>query len=60
MAVPKIPLSKMDQLVADTRAELISLGIDTDGKRSDEILKMAREERNRPHGPRHIQKPKPE
>jgi hypothetical protein len=40
-AVPKI-----DQLVADARTELKRLGIDTEGKRSDELLIMVREQRN--------------
>jgi hypothetical protein len=37
---------KIDQLVADAKAELKRLGIDTEGKRSDELLNMAREQRN--------------
>jgi len=37
---------KIAQLVADARAELTRLGIDTEGKRSDELLNMAREQRN--------------
>ena len=37
---------KIAQLVADARTELKRLGIDTDGKRSDELLNMAREQRN--------------
>jgi len=40
--------SKIDQLVEDARTELNRVGIETEGKRSDEILKMAREERNKP------------
>ena len=40
--------SKIDQLVDDAKTQLNRVGIETDGKRSDEILKMAREERNRP------------
>jgi hypothetical protein len=40
--------SKIDQLVDDARTELNRVGIETEGKRSDEILKMAREERNKP------------
>ena len=40
-------LPKIAQLVAAARTELKRLGIDTDGKRSDELLTMAREERNR-------------
>ena len=41
MASPKIA-----QLIADARTELKRLGIDTDGKRSDELLNMAREQRD--------------
>ena len=37
---------KIAQLIAEARAELTRLGIETDGKRSDEILNMARERRN--------------
>jgi hypothetical protein len=40
--------SKIDQLVDDAKTELNRVGIETEGKRSDEILKMAREERNKP------------
>jgi hypothetical protein len=36
----------IDQLVADAKVELKRLGIDTEGKRSDQILSMAREQRN--------------
>ena len=43
----KEPSSKIDQLVADARTELKRLGIETEGKRSDEILNMVREARNR-------------
>ena len=39
---------KIAQLVADARTELKRLGIDTEGKRSDELLNMAREQRNNP------------
>jgi hypothetical protein len=39
--------SKIDQLVDDAKTQLNRAGIETDGKRSDEILKMAREERNK-------------
>jgi len=42
------PPSKIDQLVDDAKTELNRVGIETEGKRSDEILKMAREERNKP------------
>jgi hypothetical protein len=41
------PPRKIDQLVSDARIELKRLGIETKGKRSDEILKMAREQRNK-------------
>lgn len=41
-------MPKIAQLVDDAKTELKRVGIDTDGKRSDEILKMAREERNKP------------
>lgn len=41
MAPPKIA-----QLVAEARTELKRLGIDTEGKRSDELLNMVREHRN--------------
>ena len=44
----RLPLPKIDQLVDDAKAALKLVGIETDGKRSDEILKMAREERNKP------------
>jgi hypothetical protein len=37
---------KIAQLVADARAELKRLGIDTEGKRSDQLLNMVREQRN--------------
>ena len=47
---------KIAQLVAAARAELHCLGVSTEGKRSDEVLNMAREERNGPSTPR----PKPE
>ena len=40
-------LSKIDQLVDDAKTELSRVGIETGGKRSDEILKMAREARNK-------------
>jgi hypothetical protein len=39
--------SKIDQLVAEAKTELERLGVDTEGKRSDELLIMAREQRNR-------------
>ena len=41
-------LSKIDQLVADATTELKRLGINIDGKRPDQLLTMAREERNKP------------
>ena len=41
-----IALPKIAQLVADARIELKLLGINTEGKRSDELLNMAREQRN--------------
>ena len=51
-------LSKIEQLVADARIELKRLGIDTEGKRTDELLNMVREARNparaarrKPHEP---------
>jgi hypothetical protein len=40
--------SKIDLLVDDAKTELKRVGIETEGKRSDEILQMAREERNKP------------
>ena len=43
--------SKIAQLVADARTELKRLGIDTVGKRSDELLNMVREQRNNPARP---------
>jgi hypothetical protein len=43
-----LPLTKIDQLVDDAKTELKRIGVKTEGKRSDEILKMAREERNKP------------
>ena len=49
--ISRLPLPKIGQLVEDAKAELKRVGIDTEGKRSDEILKMAREERNRPVKP---------
>jgi hypothetical protein len=47
---------KIDQLVAEAKAELKRLGIDTEGKRPDQLLTMAREARIHPRAPR----PKPE
>jgi hypothetical protein len=49
--ISRLPLPKIGQLVEDAKAELKRVGIDTEGKRSDEILNMAREERNRPAKP---------
>jgi hypothetical protein len=48
--------TKIDQLVAEAKAELKRLGIDTEGKRSDELLTMAREQRSG----RRSARPKPE
>jgi len=45
--ISRLPLPKIGLLVEDAKAELKRGGIDTEGKRSDEILNMAREERNR-------------
>jgi hypothetical protein len=42
-----IGLPKIAQLVADARIELELLGIDVKGKRPDELLNMAREQRNK-------------
>jgi hypothetical protein len=42
------PPTKIAQLVAEARAELTRLGVDIEGKRSEDLLRMAREERNRP------------
>lgn len=44
----KRSLIKIDQLVADATTELKRLGIIIDGKRPDQLLTMAREERNKP------------
>ena len=44
----RLPLPKIEQLVDDAKAALKLAGIETEGKRSDEILNMAREERNKP------------
>jgi hypothetical protein len=46
---------KIDQLVADAKAELKRLGINTEGKRPDQLLNMAREQRNRSR----VLRPKP-
>jgi hypothetical protein len=51
-----IGLPKIAQLVADARIELKLLGIDTEGKRSDELLNMARDQRNNSR----LARPKPE
>ena len=42
---------KIAQLVPDARTELKRLGIDTDGKRSDQLSNMAREQRNKHSAP---------
>jgi|KBSMisStaDraftv2_1062788.scaffolds.fasta_scaffold53976_3 hypothetical protein len=47
-----IALTKIARLVADARTELRRLGIATEGKRSDELLMMAREQRNNSRAPR--------
>ena len=39
---------KIAQLVAEARTELKRLGINTEGKRSDELLNMVRYQRNNP------------
>ncbi len=44
----KPPESKIQQLVAAARADLKRCGIDVDGKRAEDVLRMAREERNKP------------
>jgi len=41
------PARKIDQLVSEAMIELKRLGIETKGKRSDELLKLAREQRNK-------------
>ena len=43
----KRSLIKIDQPVADATTELRRLGINIDGKRPDQLLTMAREERNK-------------
>jgi hypothetical protein len=58
MATEGVP--KIVQLVADTKAELMRRGIDTEGKRPEEILRMAHEERNKPRVPRSARTPRPE
>ena len=40
--------SKIDRLVDDAKTELNHVGIETEGIRSDEILKMARDQQNKP------------
>jgi hypothetical protein len=47
---------KIAQLVAEARIELKLLGIETEGKRSDELLNMSREQRNNSR----LARPKPE
>ena len=44
----KRSLIKIDQPVADATTELRRLGINIDSKRPDQLLTMAREERNKP------------
>ena len=44
----KRSLIKIDQLVADATTALRRLGINIDGKRPDQLLTLAREERNKP------------
>ena len=44
----KRSLIKIDQLVAYATTELRRLGINIDGKRPDQLLTMACEERNKP------------
>jgi len=56
--ISRRPLLKIGQLVEGAKAELKRVGIDTEGKRSDEILNMAREERNRPVRPEMNRLPK--
>jgi hypothetical protein len=46
MGMDKKSLTKIEQLVADARIELKDLGIDTAGKRSDQLLNMVREARH--------------
>jgi hypothetical protein len=58
--IPRLPLSKIAQLVADARTELKRFGIDTEGKRPDQLLKMAREERNNRRSARLVEQSKPE
>jgi hypothetical protein len=43
---------KIAQLIAEARIELKRLGIDIDGKRSDELLNMVREQRTARQQPR--------
>ena len=57
--IPGQPLPKIAQLVADAKIELERLGINTEGKRPEELLKMARDERNKPRVPRRLQGLKP-
>jgi len=52
-------LPKIAQLVADAQKELKRIGIDTEGKRPDQILNMAREARNNPCAARPIEQSKP-
>ncbi len=41
------PRRKIDQLVDDAKTQLNRVGIETEGKRSDELLNMVREQRNK-------------
>jgi hypothetical protein len=41
------PTRKIDQLVAEAKIELKRLGIEIQGKRSDELLNMVREQRSK-------------
>ena len=58
MASRDVP--KIVQLVTETKAELLRLGIDIAGKRPEEILRMAHDERNKPRASRSTLKPRPE
>jgi hypothetical protein len=51
-------MPKIAQLVVAAKAELIRLGVNTDGKRPEDLLRMAREERIKPRVPRHAPNPK--
>lgn len=47
MAKPEIATTKIEHFVSTAKRELENLGIMVDGRRSDEILNMAREQRNK-------------